>query len=267
MSRLYTALERSNSPPPEANAEAPATQPSTPASSEQPLGAAGTADPKLPTTGETASGLPMEVETTPLPPLLINASPGFRREMTLLYRSLALAAGGSPRSVLICSAESGAGTSSIALNIAAYAGEETKGKALLIEANFQRPYLRRWSDRARTGLSDFLSSQGAVEQYIHRATTPGLQVMTAGRVSDHSDTLIQESRIRYLLTELQDVYPLIVFDGAPVIGSLGTLEIAKVVDGVVLVIRPDTLTKTVVEARTALENVGANTLGFAFNDF
>jgi Mrp family chromosome partitioning ATPase len=268
MSRLYTALERSNSPLPEPDPpEAEVTKPSTPSSSEAPIDAPEAADLEPSTNGEAASRILLEVETTALPPLLMNTSPSFRREMALLYRSVSLTADGNLQSVLFCSPESGAGTSSIALNLAAYAGEETKGKALLIEANVARPFLRQWSGRPRAGFSDFLANQGTVEQYIHPATTPGLQVMTAGRVSLHSETLIQESRIRYLLTELHNSYPLIVLDGAPPAESIGTLEIAKVVDGVVLVVRPNTLVQRVTDARNALDNVGAKILGFAFSDF
>lgn len=266
MSRLHTALERSNAPLLEVDPKTSDTDATTAAS--PPADAADAKQPsERPGDRGAGGGVVTESGAIALPPLLIDSSPGFRREIGLLHRSLTMLAERELKSVLICGAENGAGTSTIALNVAAYASEETTGKALLIEANFERPYIHRWTNGARAGFSDLLEDQGSLEQYIIAASTAGLQVMSAGRLSAASNNLILESRVRYLLTELHKTYPLVVFDGAPVNRSLGTLELAKAVDGVILVVRPNTLTSDVIQARTALANVGANTLGFAFNDF
>jgi Mrp family chromosome partitioning ATPase len=271
VSRLYTAIERSNTSLVESDVKPPASEPQS--DTEQ---STGTAEPRQskplpeePSDGGAATDVALEpaVVTLGLPSLLIDSSSSFRREIGLLHQSLTIMADRDLRSVLVCSAESGAGTSSIALNLTAYASEETTGKALLIEANFQRPYLRQWTNRAIEGLADFLANQGALEQYVRPTSTAGLDVLTAGRITEQSHARLLEGPIRYLLTELQDRYPLVVFDGAPVNHSLGTLELAKAVDGVILVARPNTLTSDVVRASTALDRVGANTLGFAFNDF
>lgn len=266
MSRLYTALERHNAAQPKADSAKPPMEPST--ESASPVETAKSPDPLLLPPDLASDGTaPEAAKLVTLPRLLIDSSPGFRREIALLHRSLAMAARPALNSILICSAESGAGTSSIALNIAAYASAETTGKALLIEANFEHPYIHRWTNGARPGLSDLLANQGSLEQYINPASTIGLDIMSVGRITDASDTLVLESRVRYLLSELQPLYPLVVVDGAPVNSSHSTLELAKAVDGVILIARPNTLKKSVMQARTALENVGANTLGFAFNDF
>lgn len=287
MSRLYTALERSNRPllksdtiapetVPAAGAEKPAESRTEPArtGTERPTRAIMdglTADQIAESSPSYAPGknrrVPTDLGTILLPPLLIDSSRSFRQDIALLYRSLTIVAKHELRSVLICSVEDGAGTSTIALNTAAYSSEEDTGKALLIEANFERPYIRWLTNRANAGFSDFLANQGDPDQYINAASTGGLHIMSGGRTTDASERLISETRVRYLLTELQDTFPFVLFDGAPINRSLGTLELAKAVDGVILVVRPNTLTSDVIQARTALANVGANTLGFAFNDF
>lgn len=296
MSRLYTALQRSNTTLLESDVKTAETEPSTDERQPAKPAPAETTESKRPeperggrkTSGpereipdltspertsperespDRGSNIPVDAGAVSLPPLLIDTSPSFRREIALLHHSLVMLAQSERKSLLICSAESGAGTSSIALNMAAYASAETTGKALLVEANFEHPYIHRLTRRTRPGLSDFLTDQGRLEQYIYPTSTAGLHVMSAGRVTGQSNTLILESRVRYLLTEAQQRYPFIVLDSAPVNSQFSTLELAKAVDGVILVARPNTLTSQIVQARTALDHVGANTLGFAFNDF
>lgn len=267
MSRLHTALERRNAGLLTGGVKKPEPELEPPATPALPLGPTRSPEPSLPADPGGQGDSSSERAVVPLPPLLIDTSPSFRREIALLYRSLPMLARKELRSILVCSVERGAGTSTIALNLAAYACQESTGRALLIEANFENPFAYRVSNRALTGFSDLLSNQGAIEEYVNTTSTAGLHLMSAGRITDESSKLVIENRVRYLLAECQHGYPIVVLDGAPLDTSTSTLELAKAVDGVVLVVRPDTLTKTVVQARTALENVGANTLGFAFNDF
>ena len=97
-----------------------------------------------------------------LPPMLIESSKEFAEEIALLYRSLAVANQGAPGSILICSAESDSGTTTVALNLDSYIVTNEGCKTLFVEADFQRPYLSGSPGGKRAGFSDLLSELAQV---------------------------------------------------------------------------------------------------------
>ncbi len=212
-------------------------------------------------------GTEARTEMLRLPPLLIDYSKEFAQEIALLYRSLAVVNQGLPSIILICSPESGAGTTTVALNLASYFVTNEGGKALFIEANFQNSYLARCPGGKRVGFSDLLAEQGSIINYASQTSTPGLYVMSAGRASDASNKFVTQSRVGYILEDTKREYPFIIFDGAPITASDTTLELAKVVDGVIMVARANALADVVGRAKAALESEKANILGLVYSDY
>lgn len=202
-----------------------------------------------------------------LPPLLLDISPGVFQEVSYLYRNLFILTKGELGSMMICSDQAGAGTSMIALNLAAYAVQNEGIKTLFVEANFRRPLLFKFQPRGHRGFSELLAEQGLLQEYALPTAVPGLSVTGAGKITHASESLLTENRLRYVLTECKAEYSLVIIDAAPINDGAGTLELAKVVDGVVMVTRANALAEEVDRAKAALENVQANIVGVIYNQY
>ncbi len=136
-----------------------------------------------------------------LPPILIDYSRSVLEEIACLYRNLFILKKGELGSIMICSDQAGAGTSMIALNLAAYIVKNEGVKTLFIEANFRRPLLFKFQQRSTGGFSELLSEQGSIENYVYPTASPALYIMGAGKVTGSSENLLTENRLQYTLRE------------------------------------------------------------------
>jgi protein-tyrosine kinase len=198
--------------------------------------------------------------------LLIENSSEAHSEFSCLYRNLLILGGGKVRTVMVCSAEEGEGTTTVAMNLAALMAREEGLSTLLVEANCTSPTLFEYDGgRPCEGLYEMLLEQGPIERYVVRTSMPQLTVMEVGRPAGVTKSAFTSSRLESVVAECKLHYPLVVFDAAPINSNPESLELAKHVDGVVLVVKSEALTESVQRMKGSLDRVRAKILGVVLN--
>jgi succinoglycan biosynthesis transport protein ExoP len=170
-------------------------------------------------------------------------------------------------SLLVTSASPGEGKSTIAAHLAMmHAGQ--RQKTLLIDGDLRRPSVhRRFKMPGAIGLSSVLISQMPWRDAVLKiADTPDLDILPAGAPSYRAAELIGRG-LAQLLDEAAGEYDLIVLDAPPLLGFAEPLEMAVIVDAVVVVTRAgETTRKAVASVLNTLTRLRANTLGIVVNE-
>ena len=141
------------------------------------------------------------------------------------------------QTVLLVGGLPGAGTTTVATNLAA-AAADTGRSVLLVDANFRRPGLGKAmgvSDDV-TGLGDVLTSAVAVDEAIHDSGE-GVDVMPAGTPANRVIDRLNNGVIDGVLADLRSRYDLIIFDAPPAVVAGDALMLANKLDAAVLVVR------------------------------
>lgn len=171
-----------------------------------------------------------------------------------------------PKTLLVTSAVSGEGKTTTALQLCR-AHAQQKRRTLLIDADLRRPSIHtRLNLPPSVGLAGCLTGEVEFRSAIVECTDePLLHVLPAGRVSRAmSDLAIQA--LPGLLDELSNEYDLIVVDSQPLLGFSEPLQIATIVDGVIVIARTGKTDRAAVSTVVAtLNRVHARTLGVVLN--
>lgn len=172
-----------------------------------------------------------------------------------------------PRSLLLTSATPREGKTTTAVHLAiAHSGQ--KRKTLLIDADLRRPGVHgRLGLKNETGLRDVISDDidwhtllQQVEEY------PYLDVLVGGRSSQRAADRLG-GVLERILKEAEKEYDLVLIDAPPLLGFAEPLQMAAIVDGVVVVtLAGQTNRNAVRSVLTSLKRVKANVIGMALNE-
>ncbi len=171
------------------------------------------------------------------------------------------------RSILVTSASPGEGKSTIAAHLAV-AHAEQGHKTLLIDGDLRRPSVhRRFEVASNVGLSNVLVSEKAWQEAVVRLPhLPDLEILPAGPSSRRAADLVGKG-LQQLLDEACFQYDLVILDAPPLLGFAEPLQMATVVDGVVVVTRAgETNRKAVASVIQTLHRLRASVLGVVLNE-
>ncbi|MCC7176734.1 MAG: polysaccharide biosynthesis tyrosine autokinase [Bryobacterales bacterium] len=171
------------------------------------------------------------------------------------------------RSLLVTSASPGEGKSTIAAHLAV-AHAEQGHRTLLIDGDLRRPSVhRRFEVPSAVGLSNVLLAEMPWQQAIVRLpATPNLDVLPAGPSSRRAADLVGRG-LQELLDEAGFEYDLVILDAPPLLGFAEPLQMATVVDGVVVVTRAgETSRKAVASVITTLGRLRATVVGVVLSE-
>ncbi|HEX6186639.1 MAG TPA: polysaccharide biosynthesis tyrosine autokinase [Pyrinomonadaceae bacterium] len=207
------------------------------------------------------------------PELLLNAdstSPlaeAFRHLRTSILLSNA---GGAPQTLLVTSSQPSEGKTTTAVNTALIL-QQTGAKVLVIDADMRRPRLHSVFDiENKRGLSTILASKMNEEEtlgMIQHHDESGVDVLTSGRVPPNPAELIGSDSMQRLMALLKTQYTHIVFDSPPIASFTDSVLISSLVDGVLLVVQGDRVSRTIVRrSRQVLQEVGARIFGVVLNN-
>ncbi|MCW5983193.1 MAG: polysaccharide biosynthesis tyrosine autokinase [Bryobacteraceae bacterium] len=173
----------------------------------------------------------------------------------------------SVRSMLVTSATPAEGKSTAAVHLAV-AHAEQNHRTLLIDGDLRRPSVhRRFNIAGATGLSNVLVSEANWRDVLYTpAELPMLSVLPAGPPSRRASDLIGQG-MADLLDEAAREFDLIIVDAPPLLGFAEPLQLASVVDGVLIVARAgQTDRKAVATVVGTLRRLRANVLGVVLNE-
>jgi capsular exopolysaccharide synthesis family protein len=169
-------------------------------------------------------------------------------------------------SLLVTSASPAEGKSTVAANLALAHARQGR-KTLLIDADLRRPSLhKRFQIPVGGGLASVLLEGADWRTAVSPAEgIPDLAILAAGAPSRRATELIGKGLV-HLLDEAVQTYDLVIVDAPPTLGFAEPLEIATIVDGVIVVARAgETERKAVSSVLASLQRLRANIVGVVLN--
>ena len=134
--------------------------------------------------------------------------------------------GTKPRSVLITSADVGAGKSTITANLGILLAQIDRS-VLLVDADLRRPVLHTLLEVPNAlGLSSYLSGRAMLEAVVTRTSVPNLSVMPSGPIEPNPSDLLSSQRMRDLLKAAAEQYDLVLVDSPPVLAASDAATLA-----------------------------------------
>ncbi len=163
------------------------------------------------------------------------------------------------KSILVTSGLGAEGKTSVAVNLA-FALATEDHRILIIDANFWQPKIHTLFPKPHSaqkessgfGLSNYLIGQCETDKVIRPSGIEGMDVVDTGPLPPNPAELLASQKMDRFLTAQKDAYDYVIIDGPPVLLVSDAKELAKAVDGTVLVFNAK-LTKRGVAQRTIRE--------------
>ncbi len=171
------------------------------------------------------------------------------------------------RSLLVTSASPGEGKSTVAAHLAV-AHAEQGHRTLLIDGDLRRPSVhRRFDIPGAVGLSNVLLAETSWQQAVVKLPAlANLEVLPAGPSSRRAADLVGRG-LQELLDEAVAQYDLVILDAPPLLGFAEPLQMATVVDGVVVITRAgETSRKAVASVIATLNRLRSAVVGVVLNE-
>ena len=197
-----------------------------------------------------------------------SASEAYKRLRTKLQFSFSDE--GTSRVIGVSSALSGEGKSLSAVNLS-YMLAQLDKKVILVDCDMRRPSLAaKLGIEKAPGLSSYLSGQTHMDTLIQQCglsnEEDAFDVVVAGRNPPNPIELLSSARMERMLTKLQEKYDYIILDLPPVGEVSDALAVAKLTDGMLLVVRQHYCHRNALsDCVHQFEFVDAKILGVVYN--
>ncbi|AFZ35024.1 capsular exopolysaccharide family [Stanieria cyanosphaera PCC 7437] len=157
------------------------------------------------------------------------------------------------------------GKSHVSANLA-IAQNQVGKRILLIDADMRRPTQHKiWSIPNYLGLSNVLKGEVEWQEAI-KTIKPGLDILTAGEPPDNAVPLIDSERMKHLIGTTALNYDHVIFDTPPITGMADTRILGRMVDGLLMVVRPGVANYgSVSVAKKLIETTGQSIIGVVAN--
>ena len=193
----------------------------------------------------------------------VEAFKALRTNMTYLLEDT-----GRGHVIMITSSIPGEGKSNISVNLAITLAQDNK-KVILIDCDMRKGTLHRYLNVPPTaaGLSSVLSEEGGLSDTVYKLSY-GFNFMPVGTLPTNPSEMIGSRNMSKLLSDLSKQYDYVICDTAPVNAVADTSVLCRYVDGVILVVSQNEVTRnTVLAAKEQLEASNANILGVVLNKY
>ena len=170
------------------------------------------------------------------------------------------------KSFVICGCETGDGTTTVAINLAA-ALASSGWKTVLVDGDMRKKNrYKRLNENAGNGLSDYLMSKVTLDKVVYETNVENLFYIPCGERIDNPVRLLCSNKMNDVRNELSQTYDFIIFDMPAVDASQDAKVMAVSVDATILVSAiGKTSKKGLVEAANSLTEVKANLIGTIIN--
>jgi capsular exopolysaccharide synthesis family protein len=176
------------------------------------------------------------------------------------------ARGNGPSAVMITSAVSGEGKTSLASHLA-ISMVRAGYKTLLIDCDFRNPDLHRLFDQPlEPGFCELLRDECTLADVQRPSSVTGLTLISAGRLDPTALRLLARSRGEDIFNQLRGEFEFIIVDSSPLLPVADGLLVAQLVDGALLSLLCDvSRLPRVYEACSRLTSLGVTVLGAVVN--
>jgi polysaccharide biosynthesis transport protein len=185
-----------------------------------------------------ATSVRRSVELMPLIGQIMQYRP-FRESLDSLYQTIQLLAPDVPyRSLVVTSAMSGEGKSTLALGLAMSAARLHQ-RVLLIDGDLRCPSLHKFLNLPNDqGLATLLSTTESLPQHLDTQDLnlrSNISVLTAGPAPPDPAKLLSSQRMRDVIAMFEQRYDLVIIDAPPVLGPVDVVLTARCCSAVMLV--------------------------------
>lgn len=173
------------------------------------------------------------------------------------------------KTILVTSAEAGAGKSTLMANLSVVFAQQNK-KVLIIDADLRKPTAHiTFKLDNRLGLTTVLSQGTELERAL-KATriAKNLNVLTSGPIPPNPSELLGSRKMEELIAEASEKFDIILIDAPPVVSVTDAQILSRVIDGVIVVAHANqTKKEDLQKAKKLLDQVHANILGCVISDY
>lgn len=140
-------------------------------------------------------------------------------------------AGDNPKSILVTSATSGEGKSTVAMNLSVAFASAGK-RVIVVDADLRRPgYDVVFDIPSKPGLTDYLSG-GADLAPLAIKEINNLSLLVSGDTTHNPSDLIGSPAMQQLIRKLESEYDVVVIDSPPILGLADSVMLSTMVDAV-----------------------------------
>lgn len=144
---------------------------------------------------------------------------------------------------------------------------KTGTKVLYVDADLRKPMLMKdLGSNDFTGLSNYLSGHADLNEIIHNTDINGFYYIPCGVKPFDPAELLNSEKFDVFLNEIKQKFEMIIIDTPPLGSVIDCSIIAAKTDGVLLVIKPNSVKyKNVLMVKDQLEKTNARILGVVLN--
>ena len=172
------------------------------------------------------------------------------------------------KTVLVTSSVPSDGKSFISANLAISFAQAGK-KVLLVDCDLRKGRQHKMFDvSGKKGLSNLLIGDiGTYSDYIEKTNIKNLYLIPRGTFPPNPSELLNSKKNKTFLDIIRKKYDIVILDGAPLTGLSDSLILSSLVDTTLVVTSMNHTPKTeLINAKKALDNVGANVAGTVANN-
>ena len=194
----------------------------------------------------------------------------FKKLRTNMLISLGETSENSKNIIGITSAQPSEGKSTVAINLA-YSMAELGKSVILLDCDLRRPSIHANMGIKQTpGLTEVMNGAvnliNAVIRYKSSNSSTSFDLIVSGELPDNPSEILGSKDFLQLLKAASDAYDVVILDLPPVNAVIDAAVVAKLTDGLVLVIRENHCPRFVLEdCMEQLKYAKANILGFVMN--
>ncbi|MGF1674268.1 MAG: polysaccharide biosynthesis tyrosine autokinase, partial [Rivularia sp. (in: cyanobacteria)] len=167
--------------------------------------------------------------------------------------------------IVVSSSIPGEGKSFVSSNLAVAVAQLGR-RVLLIDGDMRRPTQQNiWDLPNMLGLSNVLVGQASLQGSVTEALVT-LDVLTCGKIPPNPLALLESQRMANLVKQASQDYDFVIIDAPPLTAVADALNLGKLADGILLVVRPGVAnTGSVSAAKSMLEQSCHRVLGMVVN--
>ncbi len=168
--------------------------------------------------------------------------------------------------LLVTSSVVDEGKSVVAANLALTLARRAGERVLLIEADLRRPTVSAlFSTTQLRGISEWADGKLALEDSLYQIRDLPVWLLAAGHAMDEPLPLLESGRFMKMLEAVSQSFDWVLMDATPMLPMADSTSIARLCDGVLVVVRDGYTRKKVLNK--ALETIEKNKLlGVVFNE-
>jgi capsular exopolysaccharide synthesis family protein len=192
-----------------------------------------------------------------------------QEEASKLVQRVFLAPGTAQRRVVVfCGVGHGGGCTEVCARTADVLASCVDKSVCMIDGNFRTPSLHKYFDvDNQRGLTEMIAQSGNAREFARPVQNgSSMWLVSSGEVASDPHTLLRSDRLQNRIADLRAQFDYILIDSAPVTLYADAISLARLADGVILVIEANvTRREAARKAKMILEDAGVQLLGAVFN--